>query len=83
MKITDSDAFWKTVLPHFTQKMLKELILLRRKMSYQVMKKFALLLSLFFSNTMSNLNTLAIGHSHSNLQNRDPILTTVNSYMKF
>ena len=58
--VTDSDTFWKTVLPHFTQKMSKELILLRRKMSYQVMKKFALLLSLFFSNTMSNLNTLAI-----------------------
>ena len=31
---------------------------------------------------MSNLNIPAIDHSHSNLQNIDPILATVNSYDK-
>ena len=36
----------------------------------------------FFENTLSNLNIPAIEHSHLNLQNTDPILTTVNSYEK-
>ena len=31
---------------------------------------------------MSNLNIIATAHSHSSLQNADPILVTVNSYHK-
>lgn len=34
----------------------------------------------FFENTVSNLNIPVIKHSHSNLQNTDPILATFNSY---
>ena len=36
----------------------------------------------FFANSMSNLNITAIEHFHSNLENTDPILATVNSYDK-
>ena len=53
---------------------------LKREMSYQVMKKFALLLKIFCMYT--NLNIPAIEQSHSNLQNTNPILATVNSYGK-
>ena len=41
------------------------------------MKKFALFLTIFFASTVSNLNIPAIEHSHSNLQNTDPILPTL------
>ena len=44
------------------------------------MKKFALLLKIFCMYT--NLNIPAIEQSHSNLQNTNPILATVNSYGK-
>ena len=36
----------------------------------------------FFLNTQSNLNISAIEHSHTNLQNTDPIIAAVNSYDK-
>ena len=36
----------------------------------------------FFASTISNLNIPAIEHFHSNLQNNDLILATVNSYNK-
>ena len=35
---------------------------------------------MFFANTGSNLNIPAVEHSHSNLQNTDPILATVDLY---
>ena len=36
--------------------------------------------NVFFSNTGSNLNIPAVEHPHSNLQNTDPILATVDLY---
>lgn len=44
------------------------------------MTKFALSITIFFANTGSNLNRPAVEHSHSNLQNTDPILATVYLY---
>ena len=44
------------------------------------MTRFALCITIFFANTGSNLNIPAVEHSHSNLQNTDPILATVDLY---
>ena len=46
------------------------------------MKRSFLLLTLFFANTASYLIIPATEHSHSNLQNTDPIPAAVNSFGK-
>ena len=82
--ITDNKTFWKNILPLFTQKKSKgkQNILIEKQNVISNDKELCSAFKDFFANVMSNLNRIATAHSHSSLQNTDPILATVNSYHK-
>ena len=76
-------TLWSTFLPHFTQNLSKdEKISLIEKGNISSDEEVCSPSNSFFANTVFNLNIPAIEHSHSNLQNTDLILGTVNSYEK-
>ena len=76
-------TLWSTFLPHFTQNLSKdEKISLIEKGNISSGEEICSPSNNFFANTVFNLNIPAIEHSHSNLQNTDLILGTVNSYEK-
>ena len=71
-------------MPHFTQKVSKgkKIDLIEKRNVLPSDEEICSAFDICFANTVSNLNIPTIEHSHSNLQNSDPILATVNSTEK-